>query len=85
MPETREVMAAEFTTTGNTFQRERIRPLFTIPTGVTLRTDGAGRTYDVALDDERFLMARAYGSDDSSTSAILVLNFFEELKARVPN
>ena len=45
--------------------------------------------YDVALEkshDERFWMARVeYGaSDDASTSLVLVLNWFEELKRLVP-
>ena len=35
--------------------------------------------------DQRFLMARESGSDDSSTSTVLVQNFFEELKRLVPN
>ena len=40
-------------------------------------------------DDERFLMARNYQGDAqgevASSRFILVQNFFEELKARVPN
>ena len=47
------------------------------------------RFYDVALDDQRFLMTRPVGVEDSGNTAngvvILVQNFFEELKARVPN
>jgi serine/threonine-protein kinase len=45
--------------------------------------------YDVSPDDQRFLMARPvqFGGDDegSQIELILVQNFFEELKARVPN
>ena len=40
--------------------------------------------YDVTTDDERFIMMRQGGEVDSG-KLILVQNFFEELKARVPN
>ncbi len=49
---------------------------------------GCGLTqdfYDVALDDERFLMARANGSGDSAGRVVLVQNIFEELEGLVPN
>jgi serine/threonine-protein kinase len=41
------------------------------------------RQYDVTADGERFIMLRPVGNDESQW--ILVLNFFEELRARVPN
>ena len=46
--------------------------------------------YDVSPDDQRFIMARTditlEGQEDDEPSAvILVNNFFEELKRRVPN
>jgi hypothetical protein len=44
--------------------------------------------YDVALDDQRFLMARRLEGDalgGGAPNLILVQNFFEELKERVPN
>ena len=45
----------------------------------------SGRTYDVSPDGERFLMIKQGGSDETSTTElILVLNWFEELKQRVP-
>ena len=44
-----------------------------------------GRTYDVSADGERFLMIKASGSDErSSTEFIAVQNWFEELKRLVP-
>ena len=49
-----------------------------------LHPAGNNDFYDVSLDDDRFLMARYYGSN-SAMSFILVLNFFEELKCLVPN
>jgi serine/threonine-protein kinase len=44
----------------------------------------SGRTYDISPDGQRFLMIKE--SDDTSTpqSMTVVLNWFEELKARVP-
>jgi serine/threonine-protein kinase len=48
---------------------------------------GEGRTYDVSPDGRRFLMIKeANGSDQPATSAslIVVLNWLEELKQRVP-
>ena len=43
--------------------------------------------YDVSPDDRRFVMLRIGDDDDvdSETELILVQNFFEELRARVPN
>ena len=62
-----------------------ITRMFTIPANIFLATGGNARSYDVATDDDRFLMVRAYGSVESSSSLILVQNFFEELKRVVPN
>jgi hypothetical protein len=47
----------------------------------------SGRTYDVSPDGRRFLMIKEIGDvDEPTTSArlILVQNWFEELKRRVP-
>ena len=46
-----------------------------------------GRTYDVSADGQRFLMIK--GNDDRRTGVtpphmVVVLNWFEELKQRVP-
>ena len=41
--------------------------------------------YDVTPDDERFIMIRQAGEVGAGTQLIWVQNFFEELKARVPN
>jgi hypothetical protein len=43
---------------------------------------GAGRTYDVALDGQRFLMIRAVTAE--SVEVIIVENFAEELRRLVP-
>ena len=85
-PTTFELKGAEFSTTADSFQRGRITTLFTAPEGPLSRLlRGGVRAYDVALDDERFLMTRAVESDEGPASVVVVQNFFEELKARVPN
>ncbi len=40
--------------------------------------------YDVSLDGERFLMVTGGDGESSSPSLTVILNWFEELKARVP-
>ena len=47
---------------------------------------GNGRAYDVSRDGQRFLMIKAAGGDPTSTPTgiVVVLNWVEELKARVP-
>ncbi len=48
-------------------------------------THDLGRNYAMTPDGKRFLMIKEAGSDaTSSTKLILVLNWFEELKQRVP-
>lgn len=44
-----------------------------------------GRTFDISPDDTRFLMIKeAAGSNDAPARLIVVENWFEELKRRVP-
>ncbi len=42
-----------------------------------------GHTYDVSPDGQRFLMIKAAGTDEAP-SMVVVLNWLEELKARLP-
>jgi len=44
----------------------------------------AGRTYDVSPDSKRFLMLQPVGEEQAPTQINVVLNWFEELKRRVP-
>jgi Tol biopolymer transport system component len=44
----------------------------------------AGRTYDVSPDGQRFLMIKPTTGTDQAPSMVLVLNWLEELKARLP-
>ena len=49
---------------------------------------GGSDFYDIAPDDQRFLMGRFAGTaalSGESRRFILVQNFFEELRERVPN
>ena len=69
--------------------RER---LFPIPAAFVGVPSPVATNYDITSDDERFLMARRYQGDAQEEGGapepprlILVQNFFEELKARVPN
>ena len=48
------------------------------------RSNSNQTMYDVTPDDERFIMIRRVGGA-SANKLILVQNWFEELKARVPN
>ena len=41
--------------------------------------------YDVSFDDQRFVMLRIEDDGSGTDGLILVQNFFEELKERVPN
>tara|TARA_Y100000588_G_scaffold391794_1_gene501514 strand:+ start:1540 stop:1689 length:150 start_codon:yes stop_codon:yes gene_type:complete len=40
--------------------------------------------YDVTPDDQRFVVLRR-DDEDTSTEVVFVINWFEELKARVQN
>jgi serine/threonine-protein kinase len=77
-----QLMSAEVTTSGSTFRRGRVTPLFP----VTLRAyvyNVLDHFYDVGPDDQRFLLTRTVRSVEE-VGAVLVLNFFEELNRLVP-
>jgi len=80
---TRNLTVAEFTTTPALFQVSGVTSLFEVPSRIFW--GGTNDPYDVDLDDQRFLMARVYGSEYEDPTLVLVQNFFEELKTRVPN
>jgi serine/threonine-protein kinase len=83
-PSTREIKAADFTTTANTFRRGQITSLFTI--GSEYAALSLDYFYDVGPDDDRFIMVRRYGTtDESAPVVILVQNFFEELERMMPD
>ena len=44
---------------------------------------GLGRSYDVSPDGQRFLMIKASGTEQAP-SMVVVLNWLEELKAKLP-
>lgn len=72
-------------TAGESFQASPPEMLFDIPPFVA--TSDISIPYDVAADGERFVMISfAVGGtvEDDGPQAILVQNFFEELKARAP-
>jgi serine/threonine-protein kinase len=65
----------------SSFVSERLEELF--PLGNYLRGNGHPM-YDVSPDDQRFVMLRIQ-AEGEGVELILVQNFFEELKERVPN
>ena len=76
------LVAAEVTTT-STFAVIAERVLFSI---TDHQSDPVHRRYDVTPDDERFVMIRnAPVVEATNVQPVLVLNFFEELKAKVGN
>ena len=81
----RGLVAAEINPDSGSMVGEK-ETLFTLP---GLYQIGTGNTlYGVTPDDQRFLMARAYQDNEREafdSQLILVQNFFEELRQRVPN
>ena len=82
-----EMVAAQVETESGFRVRER-QTLFAIPPGYEGRGNNSFIVglYDIASDDERFLMVRPFqDAEETSNELILVQNFFEELKRRVGN
>ena len=52
--------------------------------GAYLRASGAQPMYDVTPDGQRFLMIKPSEQTISLTQIVVVQNWFEELKRRVP-
>ena len=77
-----EVVMAVSVNTGAIFERDTPRPLFSRPYYL-----GLGRTWDISPDGQQFLMVKSVAATDDTTASgqiTVVLNWFEELKARVP-
>jgi serine/threonine-protein kinase len=84
-PSTRQLMVAEVRTTPD-FGVIQTRALFQLAEDI--RVNRLEEFYDVSPDDQRFLMARVVAGGDGAVGVgrlILVQNWIEELKARVPN
>ena len=75
--------------TSSGFEAAAPETLFNIPADIEGRPLNTTFNYDVTSDDQNFVMARTNiaveGEEATPPSVILVNNFFEELKARVPN
>ncbi len=71
-----EMLVADVTL-GATFAAQPPRVLFRVP---NLGTDPYGRLYDVARDDQRFVMVNLVANEVGNL--VLVLNWFDELRAR---
>jgi hypothetical protein len=50
-----------------------------------LSAGGPWRAYDVASDDQRFIMIRRQHSSEGAIPLIVVQNFFEDLRRLAPN
>ena len=64
-------------------------PTFSAGTPTTLfdtryYTGPSGRPYDVSPDGQRFLMIKATTGTDQAARMVVVLNWMEELKAKLP-
>lgn len=69
---------------GTTFQRGEQRVLFAIGSSYYLGTDYT--YFDISPDDGRFLMVRQKSAGVSEAPVMIVVeNWMEEVKARVPN
>ncbi len=68
-------------TTGTTFRAGKPRRLFE---GRYARSTAVWSNYDVTSDGQRFLMVKSVEEFTSPTQINVVLNWFEELKAKVP-
>ena len=78
----RELVAVEYETSSG-FRVVTRESLLTLPPD--LLYNRAADPYDVANDDQRFIMGRQYSEGGVAQAYLLVQNFVEELKARVPN
>ena len=76
---TGQLMAVDITTQP-TFQQGT--PRVVLEEGFRLVAGTQGANYDVSPDGQRFLMVQ--GGEANLTELNVVLNWFEELKARVP-
>ena len=79
-----EMIAAQIQR-GSTFVVGERTVLFTIRPEVLFRQNEQYALYDVAPDDQRFIMLRAVNVQENKPELILVENFLEELRERVGN
>jgi serine/threonine-protein kinase len=77
----REMVEARISTTPSFAVRDR-ESLFAIGRDLWIGQSGNYTVYDITPDDERFVMLRR--EERETEELILVLNWFEELEARVP-
>ena len=85
LDQTRALVSARVETDSE-FSVSRREKLFTLPPRIHSR-NGDTRFFDVAIDDQRFLMGREREQFDTDQVArtYLANNFLDELKRRVPN
>ena len=75
-----EIMAVDYRTAGDALVAAKPRP-----TPVRAANMGAGMAFDLAPDGKRFIVTRAEAPvEEGPTHVTFLLNFFDELKRRVP-
>jgi hypothetical protein len=78
----RRLVAVEVQT-DTAFRIVQRQTLFAVPPGNLV--SGISDFYDIAPDDQRFLMGRSFALGGDNGSYVLVQNWFEELKQRMGN
>ncbi len=78
-------MAAAQIQPGSTFMVGDRTALFTIRPEALFQQSEPYALYDVAPDDQRFIMLRAVNVQENKPELILVENFIEELKVKMGN
>ena len=79
----KRIQVASYTTSGNSFSPGKLR----VWSVRQLGDCGVNRMYDLAPDGKRFaviLDTDQAGDSKSATSVIVLVNFFDELRQRVP-
>jgi len=71
---------------GDQFRVGDVEPLFPLDLGPESSTFDNARRYAVGPDNQRFLVTRPVGEPDVGSEVVVVIeNFLEELRQRVPN
>lgn len=78
-----QIMVVAYTTENGSFDKGKPRPWCSKPTPELLRPDDNTWAFDLAPDGKRFVML-PMGARETSAHITVLLNFFDELRRRVP-
>ena len=76
------IMAARVTARGSSWKADN--PVKVVEGPYVTRGALSSRNYDVSIDGQRFLMVKQPANQAAAPQIIVVQNWFEELKARMP-